>query len=133
MREQLNALTAFLDVGQVYGADEGLARDLRDLTTDSGLLRVNDRFSDNGRELLPFSRMKELCASRGRITNDANAEEVPCFIAGKYAHVCVCLLTDLFLAAKSVQKLIHVRICLSALVQGMYVWMRTLGCPPCTL
>ena len=103
MREQLNALTAFLDVGQVYGADEGLARDLRDLTTDSGLLRVNDRFNDSGRELLPFSRMEEMCANRRRITKDANAEEVPCFIAGKYAHVCVCLLTDLFLAAKSIQ------------------------------
>ncbi|XP_031426881.1 eosinophil peroxidase-like [Clupea harengus] len=82
VREQLNALTAFLDVGQVYGADEGLARDLRDLTTDSGLLRVNDRFSDNGRELLPFSRMKDMCANRGRITNDAKAEDVPCSIAG---------------------------------------------------
>ena len=133
MREQLNALTAFLDVGQVYGADEGLARDLRDLTTDSGLLRVNDRFNDSGRELLPFSPMKEMCANHGRITNDTNAEEVPCFLAGKYAHLCVCLLTDLFLAAKSVQKLIHVRICLSALVQGMNVWMRTLGWPQCTL
>ncbi|XP_031425767.1 eosinophil peroxidase-like [Clupea harengus] len=82
VREQLNSLTAFLDVGQVYGADEGLARDLRDLTTDSGLLRVNDRFNDSGRELLPFSRMEEMCANRGRITKDANAEEVPCFIAG---------------------------------------------------
>ncbi|XP_031426883.1 eosinophil peroxidase-like [Clupea harengus] len=82
VREQLNSLTAFLDVGQVYGADEGLARDLRDLTTDSGLLRVNEGFNDSGRELLPFSPMKDMCASRGRITNDTNAEEVPCFIAG---------------------------------------------------
>ena len=103
MREQLNSLTAFLDVGQVYGADEGLARDLRDLTTDSGLLRVNDGFNDSGRELLPFSRMEEMCANRRRITKDANAEEVPCFIAGKYSHLCVCLLSDLFFAAKSIQ------------------------------
>ncbi|KAJ7987195.1 hypothetical protein DPEC_G00336230 [Dallia pectoralis] len=82
-REQINSLTAFLDLGQVYGSEEGLARLLRDLNTDGGLLRVNTDFTDNGRELLPFAVMKEnMCATRQRITNVTNAREVSCFIAG---------------------------------------------------
>ncbi|XP_041931019.1 eosinophil peroxidase-like isoform X1 [Alosa sapidissima] len=82
VREQLNTLTAFLDVGQVYGSDEKLARDLRNLTANSGLLEVNDEFTDNGRELLPFSRVKDLCRNRKAITGDRKAKEVPCFLAG---------------------------------------------------
>ncbi|KAL0965594.1 hypothetical protein UPYG_G00283330 [Umbra pygmaea] len=82
-REQINALTAFLDLGQVYGSEEGLALHLRDLTNDGGLLRVNSEFTDNGRELLPFTDVKgNMCATRKRITNDTTAREVPCFIAG---------------------------------------------------
>ncbi|XP_070712177.1 eosinophil peroxidase-like [Pempheris klunzingeri] len=83
VREQINSLTAFIDVGQVYGADNSKARFLRNLTTDEGLLRVNTQYTDNGRELLPFSNMEtNMCATRARITNDNNVEEVPCFVAG---------------------------------------------------
>lgn len=89
MREQLNTLTAFIDVGQVYGSDEKLARDLRDLTTDNGLLRVNQQFSDNGRELLPFSRKNAMCDNRRRITGDNNAQEVNCSLAGMYFFMCL--------------------------------------------
>ncbi|XP_024253401.1 myeloperoxidase [Oncorhynchus tshawytscha] len=82
-REQINSLTAFLDLGQVYGSEEGLARDLRDLTNNGGLLRVNKNFTDNGREFLPFTKLKgNMCFTRNRVTNDTNAREVPCFIAG---------------------------------------------------
>ncbi|XP_032425922.1 eosinophil peroxidase-like [Xiphophorus hellerii] len=82
-REQINSLTAFLDLGQVYGSNEKLALNLRDLTSDAGLLRVNTEFTDNGRELLPFHSLQvQMCATRRRITNDTNAREVPCFIAG---------------------------------------------------
>uniref|UniRef100_A0AAQ5YZW9 Myeloid-specific peroxidase n=1 Tax=Amphiprion ocellaris TaxID=80972 RepID=A0AAQ5YZW9_AMPOC len=82
-REQVNALTAFLDLSQVYGSEDKLALFLRNLTDDGGLLRVNTEFRDNGFELLPFSPMKsEMCATRARVTNDTNAREVPCFIAG---------------------------------------------------
>ncbi|XP_040014373.1 eosinophil peroxidase [Xiphias gladius] len=82
-REQINSLTAFLDLGQVYGSEEKLALSLRDLTNDGGLMRVNARFRDNGRELLPFSTQEvNMCATRRRVTNDANATEVPCFVAG---------------------------------------------------
>lgn len=82
-REQINALTSFLDLGQVYGSEEKLALNLRDLTNDGGLMRVNTQFNDNGRELLPFSTMESnMCATRRNVTNDPNATEVPCFIAG---------------------------------------------------
>uniref|UniRef100_A0A3B3HS98 Myeloid-specific peroxidase n=1 Tax=Oryzias latipes TaxID=8090 RepID=A0A3B3HS98_ORYLA len=82
-REQINALTAFLDLGQVYGSEEKLALFLRNLSSDAGLMRVNTEFRDNGRELLPFHPMQvQMCATRRRITNDTNAKEVPCFIAG---------------------------------------------------
>ncbi|XP_040897759.1 eosinophil peroxidase-like [Toxotes jaculatrix] len=83
IREQMNSLTAFIDVGQVYGADDTKARFLRDFSSDKGLLRVNTQYNDNGRELLPFTNMgANMCATRARITNDTNAEEVPCFLAG---------------------------------------------------
>ncbi|XP_056273934.1 eosinophil peroxidase-like [Pseudoliparis swirei] len=82
VRQQMNALTAFLDAGQVYGSDDTKARFLRDLTSDLGLLRVNRQFTDNRRELLPFSSMvTNMCATRARITN-TKAKEVPCFVAG---------------------------------------------------
>uniref|UniRef100_A0AAQ4QK82 Myeloid-specific peroxidase n=1 Tax=Gasterosteus aculeatus aculeatus TaxID=481459 RepID=A0AAQ4QK82_GASAC len=83
VRQQINSLTAFLDVGQVYGSEDTKVRFLRNLTSNEGLLRVNTRFDDNGRELLPFSSMTtNMCATRKRITNDSFAEEVPCFVAG---------------------------------------------------
>ncbi|XP_061527525.1 eosinophil peroxidase-like [Phycodurus eques] len=83
VRQQLNALTAYIDAGQVYGSDEVEALELRDLSTDEGLLRVNEKFTDKGRELLPFTKaMANVCATRARITNDKNAEEVLCFFAG---------------------------------------------------
>uniref|UniRef100_A0A8D3DJ57 Eosinophil peroxidase-like n=1 Tax=Scophthalmus maximus TaxID=52904 RepID=A0A8D3DJ57_SCOMX len=83
VRQQMNSITAFIDVGQVYGSDDTKARFLRNLTTDQGLLRVNTRYTDNGRELLPFTNMgANLCATRARITNNTSVEEVPCFLAG---------------------------------------------------
>lgn len=85
VREQMNSLTAFIDVGQVYGADNVKARFLRDLSNDKGLLRVNTEYTDNGRELLPFVNMDvNMCATRTRITGDSDAEEVPCFLAGEW-------------------------------------------------
>ncbi|XP_073730199.1 eosinophil peroxidase-like isoform X2 [Misgurnus anguillicaudatus] len=83
VREQINSLTAFLDAGQVYGAEDGLAKDLRDLTNDDGLLRVNNQYLDNGREHLPFTSVNSnICATRGKTLNDTSLTEVPCFIAG---------------------------------------------------
>ncbi|KAI3362364.1 hypothetical protein L3Q82_012664, partial [Scortum barcoo] len=82
-REQINALTAFLDLSQVYGSEDKLALFLRDLNNNDGLLRVNTEFKDNTRELLPFHPLQvNMCATRRNVTNNANAREVPCFIAG---------------------------------------------------
>lgn len=67
----------------MYGSEEKLALYLRNLTNDGGLLRVNSEFMDNGRELLPFHPLNvNMCATRRRVTNNTNAREVPCFIAG---------------------------------------------------
>ncbi|XP_053709696.1 eosinophil peroxidase-like [Synchiropus splendidus] len=83
VREQINALTSFLDLSQVYGSEEKLALSLRNLSSDGGLMLVNSEFRDNGRELLPFHPLQvNMCATRGRITKDTDAREVPCFIAG---------------------------------------------------
>lgn len=83
-REQINTLTSFLDLSQVYGSEDKIALNLRNLSSDDGLLRANTQFRDNGRDLLPFSSMEEnMCATRRRTTNDSNAQEVPCFFAGK--------------------------------------------------
>uniref|UniRef100_A0A8C9WBZ0 Myeloid-specific peroxidase n=1 Tax=Scleropages formosus TaxID=113540 RepID=A0A8C9WBZ0_SCLFO len=82
IRQQVNALTAFLDAGQVYGSEDAQAQSLRDLTNDFGLMRVNDRFNDDGREHLPFANTLGTCSTRQKITNVSGAEEVPCFVAG---------------------------------------------------
>ncbi|CAG08466.1 unnamed protein product, partial [Tetraodon nigroviridis] len=83
VRQQINTLTAFIDVGQVYGADDVKARFVRDLSSDRGLLKVNPEHTDNGRELLPFSAIDaNMCATRRGVTNNSSAQEVPCFLAG---------------------------------------------------
>ncbi|XP_074546415.1 eosinophil peroxidase [Halichoeres trimaculatus] len=82
-REQINALTSFLDLSQVYGSEDKVALALRDLTNNDGLLRANTQFKDNGMDLLPFHSLDvNICATRRRTTNDSNAREVPCFFAG---------------------------------------------------
>ncbi|TSM12519.1 Eosinophil peroxidase [Bagarius yarrelli] len=83
VREQINALTSYLDAGQLYGSEDTLAQELRNLSNNEGLMRVNDRFQDNGRELLPFTKLaSQMCTTRNRILNTTGQEEVPCFIAG---------------------------------------------------
>uniref|UniRef100_A0A671UZI7 Eosinophil peroxidase-like n=1 Tax=Sparus aurata TaxID=8175 RepID=A0A671UZI7_SPAAU len=83
VRQQMNTLTSFIDVGQVYGSDEAKARLLRNLTSDEGLLKVNTEYTDDGREHLPFEKKStNMCATRARITGNNNAQEVPCFLAG---------------------------------------------------
>lgn len=80
----MNTLTAFLDVGQVYGSDDSKARLLRNFSTDEGLLKVNQNYTDQGRELLPFITMgANVCATRRRMTKNDTAQEVPCILAGE--------------------------------------------------
>ncbi|XP_074779347.1 myeloperoxidase [Athene noctua] len=77
IRDQINALTSFLDGSMVYGSDVPLATKLRDWTNQLGLLAVNRNFTDMGKAYMPFgSAQKDPCliVSRGA--------KVPCFLAG---------------------------------------------------
>ncbi|XP_006833700.1 PREDICTED: myeloperoxidase [Chrysochloris asiatica] len=78
IRNQINALTSFVDASMVYGSEDPLARDLRNLTNQQlGLLKVNDRFTDNGRALLPFDNLHD---DPCLLTN--RSVRIPCFLAG---------------------------------------------------
>lgn len=72
-RQQLNAVSSFIDASLVYGHTPQLQRDLRDLSGRSGKLAVNGRFRDRqGRPYLPFVAATPSACGRG----------VECFRAG---------------------------------------------------
>nr|XP_003467059.2 myeloperoxidase [Cavia porcellus] len=77
IRNQINALTSFVDASMVYGSEDPLARNLRNLTNQLGLLAVNTRFQDNGRALLPFDNLHD---DPCLLTN--RTARIPCFLAG---------------------------------------------------
>ena len=52
-RQQLNAITSFIDASNVYGSSIDEASHLRELTRNRGLLRVGPVTHD-GTRLLPF-------------------------------------------------------------------------------
>ncbi|XP_061031248.1 myeloperoxidase [Eubalaena glacialis] len=77
IRNQINALTSFVDASMVYGSEDALALRLRNQTNQLGLLAVNTRFHDNGRALLPFDNLHDdPCLLTNRTAN------IPCFLAG---------------------------------------------------
>eukprot|EP00069_Balaena_mysticetus_P000451 bmy_03552T0 len=78
IRNQINALTSFVDASMVYGSEDALALRLRNQTNQLGLLAVNTRFHDNGRALLPFDNLHDdPCLLTNRTAN------IPCFLAGQ--------------------------------------------------
>lgn len=77
-RQQLNAITSYIDASLVYGHTPQLERTFRDLPGLSGKLAVNDRFKElNGRSFLPFvAKISSACRT------DQHGERVECFRAG---------------------------------------------------
>ncbi|XP_014486409.1 PREDICTED: peroxidasin homolog [Dinoponera quadriceps] len=75
-REQLNQLTSYLDASQVYGYDDELARDLRDLSTDRGLLREGATIPGH-KPLLPYMSGQFVDCRRNPLESSIN-----CFVAG---------------------------------------------------
>ncbi|XP_007536196.1 lactoperoxidase isoform X1 [Erinaceus europaeus] len=76
-REQINALTSFLDASLVYGPEPSLAIRLRNLSSPLGLLAVNQEVSDHGLAYPPFDNKKP---SPCEFIN--TTARVPCFLAG---------------------------------------------------
>uniref|UniRef100_UPI00398E3C45 myeloperoxidase-like n=1 Tax=Pristiophorus japonicus TaxID=55135 RepID=UPI00398E3C45 len=78
IREQINAVTAFIDSSMVYGNGKSTANRIRNQTIDLGLLTINQNYSDNGLDYLPFSRVQLESPS----AMNPNSTRVPCFLAG---------------------------------------------------
>ncbi|ELK35928.1 PREDICTED: eosinophil peroxidase [Myotis davidii] len=77
IRNQINALTSFVDASMVYGSEVTLSLRLRNRTNYHGLLAVNQRFRDNGRDLLPFDNVHDdPCVLTNR------PARIPCFLGG---------------------------------------------------
>ncbi|KAK1124010.1 hypothetical protein K0M31_007038 [Melipona bicolor] len=74
-REQLNQLTSYMDASQVYGYDDALARDLRDLT-NHGLLREGPTIPGH-KPLLPYASGQFVDCRRNPLESSIN-----CFVAG---------------------------------------------------
>ncbi|XP_029316795.1 thyroid peroxidase [Cottoperca gobio] len=77
-RQQMNAITSFLDASGVYGSTPRLESFLRDLSGLDGKLAVNDKFRDpRGRAYLPFiATLPSACRQ------SPHGERVECFRAG---------------------------------------------------
>ncbi|NWH70528.1 PERM Myeloperoxidase, partial [Piaya cayana] len=76
-REQINAVSSFIDASTVYGSEDSVAKSIRNLTNLLGLMAVNQNFTDAGLELLPFeNKTKSVCVLTNKSMN------IPCFKAG---------------------------------------------------
>ncbi|NXD12300.1 PERE peroxidase, partial [Nothocercus nigrocapillus] len=77
IREQINAVSSFLDASMVYGSEQYVAKSIRNHTNELGLMAVNQNFTDAGLELLPFENTtKSICVHTNKSMN------IPCFKAG---------------------------------------------------
>ncbi|XP_027130877.1 thyroid peroxidase [Larimichthys crocea] len=77
-RQQLNAITSFMDASVVYGHNPKMGSFLRDLSGLNGKLAINEQFTDpKGRPYLPFvATLPSACLQ------DPQGQRVECFSAG---------------------------------------------------
>ncbi|XP_019591965.2 lactoperoxidase isoform X1 [Rhinolophus sinicus] len=76
-RDQINALTSFLDASFVYGPEPSLASRLRNLSSPLGLMAINQEVWDHGLAYPPFENKKR---SPCEFIN--TTAHVPCFLTG---------------------------------------------------
>lgn len=96
-REQLNAITSFVDASMVYGSSPGLASALRNQSSPLGSMALNSRYWDEELPYMPFlSRVQahlDPCGPRNSSTAGASSRSAlrenttSCFHAGKQANV----------------------------------------------
>lgn len=79
-RQQMNAITSFLDASTVYGHTPALKGLLRNQSSPEGLLAINTRFSDGGFPYLPF--VPDIPSGCLQDPGDLRGERVECFLAG---------------------------------------------------
>ncbi|XP_051780693.1 thyroid peroxidase [Erpetoichthys calabaricus] len=79
-RQQINGLSSFIDASTVYGGTVSVESKIRNLTNKEGLLNVNKKYQDNGREFLPF--VAEVPSPCAQDPLDNNGERTDCFLAG---------------------------------------------------
>nr|NP_523891.2 peroxidasin, isoform A [Drosophila melanogaster]NP_995975.1 peroxidasin, isoform E [Drosophila melanogaster]NP_995976.1 peroxidasin, isoform D [Drosophila melanogaster]NP_995977.1 peroxidasin, isoform C [Drosophila melanogaster]Q9VZZ4.1 RecName: Full=Peroxidasin; Flags: Precursor [Drosophila melanogaster]AOQ10577.1 Pxn-RA [synthetic construct]AAF47668.1 peroxidasin, isoform A [Drosophila melanogaster]AAS64946.1 peroxidasin, isoform C [Drosophila melanogaster]AAS64947.1 peroxidasin, isofo len=76
-REQINQLTSYIDASQVYGYSTAFAQELRNLTSQEGLLRVGVHFPRQ-KDMLPFAAPQDGMDCRRNL--DENT--MSCFVSG---------------------------------------------------
>ncbi|XP_070556078.1 peroxidasin homolog isoform X2 [Ptychodera flava] len=76
-RQQINAITSYIDGSQIYGSTQSLADDLRAFD-GKGSLRVNDEAEvPTGRPLLPYDPDSPMAC-----ISESSSRNIPCFLAG---------------------------------------------------
>lgn len=87
-REQLNAITSFVDASMVYGSSAGLALALRNLSSPLGSMALNTQHSDQGLAYMPFlprtqSHLDPCGPRNGSGRSEHGGNSTSCFQAGE--------------------------------------------------
>jgi len=100
-REQLNAITSFVDASMVYGSSAGLASTLRNRSSPLGSMTLNSQHSDQELAYMPYLPRRQAhldpCGPRNSITSGPSERSrqqentTSCFQAGERVHVKSCL------------------------------------------